>query len=842
LNFFSSRVYHFTGLCIILTFRENRRKGAIRYILKTLFLYKPTLYLVLLLFISDSVLSQNKISGKIVDSTQTPVAYIAVALLNGGDSSIVKGVNTDEKGNFEFRDLKKGNYQVRISAIGFNDHFSSSFVLDSLSVIEMPLIQLQSGGVDLKEVSVSVLRKPIEFKGGNIIVNIDGSPLAVGNSVYDLLSRLPGVQVQDDNISINGTQGVRVMIDERVQQLSGSQLVSLLKSIPGTAVDKIEILKIPPVKYDAGGGAGMINIITKKVKITGTSGSAYVNYSQGFYARSGAGFSLNHKGKKLALFSGFNINYNPTRYDNIFERHIPHDSIITHIYQVNYNKTVDTTFSYYIGGDWYLNKKNIVGFKFESGPGFTSATRQGTISLVNNDLGYDKLPYYSKTRINWEEYSSNLNFEHSFDTLGTKLKFVADQFNTKSHTRSLNDNRFMNLSDSTVIPDFIYTNKNDASVFVLSSKLDFETKFSKTLSFETGIKYSYQDMFSGFELRQRDPATGVFERDTVFTNEFAYNEQIEAGYMNFRKEVKKFSFGIGLRVENTEVRAESITKGTKFYRQFFGFFPLLSIDYNRSDKHNFSLSYNRRVERPNYNSYNPFRWFFSNILVSNQGNPYLRPQYNNMFNLSHSYKGAITNSLHYNFIENDIMGYSLQNDSAKQTIWTNTNFNRFQIFAYNLNTYFDLYKWWNLTFNAWVNYFDYDGQLNGSLYKAGSFNYGLWMSNQLSLPSDLKLEVSAFYLGPWLGAIYQSQPRGALNLGLRRTFYKGRWEASIGAYDIFNTLRVHNKVKFQDQDYFTRDIADTRRFNLGLTYNFGKIKVNQRERSAGEEERRRMGK
>lgn len=796
----------------------------------------------ILLFISKFIHSQNNIGGKVIDSTQSPVPYITVALLNAADSSIVKGVNTDEKGLFEITGIRKGNYIVKISAIGFKDYISDLSLTDSISRTEIPAIQLQNGGVDLNEVSVSVMRRPIEFKGGNIIVNIDGSPLAVGNSAYDLLSRLPGVQVQDDNISINGAQGVRVMIDERVQQLAGAQLIALLKSMPGSAIDKIEVLKIPPVKYDAGGGAGMINIITKKVKITGTSGSAYANYSQGFYSRAGAGFSLNHKGKTLSLFSGFNANYNPTRYDNTFERHIPHDSVITHIYQTNYNKTVDTIYSGYLGGDWYINKKNILGFKLEVDPGYTSATRQGTIALVNNDLGYDKLPYYSTTRINWEEYSANLNYEHSFDTSGTKLKFVTDHFNAKTHTRSLNDNRFEDNSGNSIIPAFVYANKNDARVFVISSKLDFEAKVKKLFSYQAGVKYSYQDMFSGFELRQQNPNTGLFERDTVFTNEFAYNEQIEAGYLNLNKEIKKFNFTLGLRVENTEVKAKSITKGTEYHRHYMGFFPVISIDYNRSDKHSFSLSYNRRVERPSYNSYNPFRWFFSNILVSNQGNPYLLPQYNNGFNLSHSYRGTITNSLHYSFLENSLMGYSIQNDSAKQTIWSTTNFNNFQIFTYSLNSYADLYKWWNLTFNLWLNYFDYNGQLNGSLYKVSNFNYGAWLSNQFILPADFKLEVSAFYLGPWLGGVYHTQPRGALNIGLKRSFLKGKWDVSISANDVLYTLPVQNKVKFQDQDYQTRDLADTRRFNIGVTYNFGKIKVDQRQRSAGEDEKRRMGK
>lgn len=795
----------------------------------------------LLCFISYCGLAQNQIKGRVSDSLNAPMPYITVALLQANDSSIVKGTNTNETGEFEFKNLKRGDYLVTADAIGYVKYLSEKFLLDSTQQIELPTIKLEPGSVNLKEVAITVQKKTIEFKGGNIIVNIDGSPMAVGNSVYDLLSRLPGVTVDNDVISINGNAGVKVMIDDRVQQMAGAQLINLLKSIQGSTIDKIEVLKVPSVKHDAAGGGGMINIKTKKIKITGFSGSVFLSASQGFFTNYGSGLSLNYKGKNISFFSGANIDQNTRRLDMVFERHVTNDTITTHLYQKNYNKTFERFYSYYIGSDWFINKKNILGFKVESNPGLTEVNRRGEIKLVNNDLGYDVLPYYSDTYTDWDDYNANLNFEHLFDTVGTKLKFVTDYTYNRGLYSGKNDNRFKDTDGNEVLPFFVFTNTNNNGLSLIASRLDFEKKFGKSVYIETGGKYSYNDMYSDFVLKRKNQTTGEYEVDSVFTNRFEYNEQISAAYFNLRKEWKKVNFSMGVRAENTAIDAKSITNGLVTKRSYLGFFPVVSVDYNRNESHAFSLSYNRRLERPNYNSFNPYRAFYSNILVSGRGNPYLLPQYNNSFNISHTYKSSLTNSLNYSYIENAIMGYSYQNDSTKQLIWETGNLKKVQNLAYNLHLYYEIRKWWTISFHTGVYVLMYDGQLNNLPYKVNSWSYGAWIHNQFMLPKDVRLEISGFCLGPWLGGIYNTQPRGALNIALKKSFFKDKLDISVSGNDILYTLSVYNKVNYQNQNYFTKDEPDTRRFNIGVSYNFGKYKVRRRDnKSASEEERNRI--
>ncbi len=796
---------------------------------------------VLIIFAAVQLQGQNSVKGRVADSTNAPVPYIAIALLNAADSSIYRGVNNDDNGVFEFTNIKKGNYKVKVACIGYKEFYTSAFSVDSATKLELPEIKLSSAGINLKEVSVSVQKKTIEFKGGNIIVYIDGSPLAIGNSAYDLLSRLPGVMVDNDNISISGNSGVKVMIDDRIQQLSGSQLIALLKSLQGSNIDKIEVLKIPPVKYDAAGGAGLINIKTKRVKITGFSGSVNGNVSQGFYTRFGSGTSLNYKGKKLAIFTGLNANQSPTRYNYTSERNVKHDTVNTHLYQVNANKTVEYIYSYYFGGDWFINKKNILGFKYEGSPGNSDVDRRGQIQLKNNDQGYDLLPYHSFTINKWNSNNANINFEHLLDTVGGKIKFAADYTNNNSSVDGHNENYFKDNNSNDVKPAFIYTNKNTAGISLLASKIDLEKKLSKVFSIETGVKYSYSDLYSDFELQRQNQITNVYETDTMFTNKFVYNEQIQAGYFNLMAEKNKLSYSLGVRAENTIIKAQSVTKGTIYNREYFGLFPLLSIDYNSSANHNFSFSYNRRLERPNYTSFNPYRAFFSNILVSGQGNPYLMPQYNNAFNLSHIYKGTITNAVNYNLIQNALTGYIYQNDSTKETIWKQGNLKYMHTFAYNFSTNIEITKKWRLVFNTSFHLMYYDGTLNNLPYKASGFSYGGWMNNQFSLPKDIKLEVSAFCYGPWLGGVSYTQTRGALHISLKKSFFNNKLDVYLSANDIFYTLNLYNKFKFQNLDFYTKETMDTRRYNFGLSYNFGKIKVQQRKNQSSEDEKRRIG-
>lgn len=188
--------------------------------------------------------SQNFIKGTITDSVKGPIAYCPMALLSARDSSQVKGNLADSAGSFIFENVKPGNYLIKFSSVGFRPATTSAFQVDSLSKIILPPQVLSAEGVSLNEVSVTVYKPAIEFKKGLVIMNVENDLLARGNTVLELLKRIPGVIIDaQNNITINGIGGARFLIDDRLQQMPAPQVVDMLSAMSADAVSKIELIK-----------------------------------------------------------------------------------------------------------------------------------------------------------------------------------------------------------------------------------------------------------------------------------------------------------------------------------------------------------------------------------------------------------------------------------------------------------------------------------------------------------------------------------------------------------------------------------------------------------------------
>jgi hypothetical protein len=765
-----------------------------------------------------------------------------VALLKKADSTIYRGALTDDKGFFEFANVKQGVYLLKVSTVGYKTTFSNDITVDSLSKIELPNIILQPEGVNLNEVSVTAVKKPMEFKNGNITVNIEGSPLAIGNSVYDLLMRLPGVVVSDGVISIQGKSGVRVLIDDKIQQLSGDQLIGVLKSMSASMIEKIEILKNPPVKYDAAGNAGMINIVTKKIKLTGLSGSVNLSNQQGFYDTKIGGITLNYKGKKFTFFSGANINNEFQNNINNQYRAVTYNGVTTTLNQHSREKDGGIVGSAFVGIDWYANDKNTIGVRVEDMPGSTNRVRVGANNISDNSLGYNQLAFTASVPNTWNIIYTNLNAEHLFDTLGTKLKFNADLYDPFVDVYGgFYQNNLNNANGTMVMPRNNFNNYNTLTFITLLTRLDFEKKLSKTFSLEAGAKTSFQNMQSVYTLQNQNDTTGQYITNPTFTNTFTYKEQIMAGYVNLQKQIKKFSLQAGLRAENTDIHTLSITNGIGYTRQYFNLFPTASVGYNKNDKHNFQLSFNRRIDRPDYNSFNPYRQFFGSLLAQGQGNPFLYPAYTNNYEISHNYKGIVGGSFSYSRTTNYIFGYQTQNDSTKQTLGKIANLKYAETYALSLFVQKDITKWWTLSLNATGFYFGFNGTVNEVNYtRSAPAAYG-YMSNMINLPKNFKVEISGLLLSPWLDAFGHYKSRGSLNFAVKKSFFDDKLNFSVGVNDLFFTLGVKNTAYVPNQVYQVSVTHDTRRLVTALTWSFGKIKVQQRDINNNDPDKKRIG-
>lgn len=779
--------------------------------------------------ICSSAFPQSSIFGSLKDSLQSPVEFCAVGLINAKDSAVVKGNLSDEKGNFSFKGVRAGDYFIKVNFPGYRETASPVFSYDSLTDKDLGSLILKSSGINLDEVNILNMKAPIEFKGGNITVNIDGSPLAIGNSLYDLLARLPGVSVDNDVISIQGKAGALVYMDDRRQQMAGAQLMNLLRSINASQVEKIEVINNPPAKYDAAGSSGIINIKTKKMKVIGFSGSMNGTYSQGFYENTNGGFSLNYKARKLTFFSSFNGNQGVKHTIATFDKEINYNGQTTFLNQRltedydNRNTVSD------MGLDWFAGKNTIIGAKMQVMKGYGNTISKARTEISDTSLGYRQLILDKSMPNDWMMFNYNLNSEHTFDTLGTKLKFSTDFYSPNYDSyKAKFQNIFLDSLNNPTAPASEFLNNNRLDIKLFFAKLDFEKKLSNTLRLEAGVKYNLQHITSDYRLRRKDVTSGEYAIDTAFTNTFNYLEKVSAGYFNLSKEIKKFSFQLGLRAEQTHIKTSDMNHPVLYTRNYLNFFPTISMDYNRSKNHIFSLGYNKRIGRPDYNNLNPYI-FFLDVLNYYQGNPYLKQAYVHNFNLNYAYKGSIFNSLSFSRYESAISGYTSQDDLTKLSTEHLTNLDYFQILRYTLFVRKELKKWWTVSFNFGTYYVGYSGQLNGQAYSLSAIPHYEWLNTTFILPHDLKLELITYYWGPWLGIATRYKARGAASAAIKKSFLKNAMTCSIGINDIFFTETFTSTADFQNQKWERFNSNDTRRLNISLSYNFGKVKAEKRD-------------
>ncbi|MBL7936956.1 MAG: TonB-dependent receptor family protein, partial [Bacteroidia bacterium] len=428
----------------------------------------------------------------------------------------------------------------------------------------------------------------------------------------------------------------------------------------------------------------------------------------------------------------------------------------------------------------------------------------------------------------WIYPEFNINAEHLFDTTGTALRFSAN-YNPFWDIYAGNfDNHFLDANSYDVATPSFFKTSNTLTFNNSNALLDFEKEFKKEFKIETGIKHSYQEMNSDYYLKHQNYTTGDYVTDTAYSNVFNYQQNISAIYLNLSKQYKKLSFQLGARGENTVINTISKSNGLGFNRQYFNVFPLASIDFKKSDLHAFSLSYNKRVNRPDYNLFNPFTTFLT-MVISHKGNAFLKPEYSHDFSFNYSYKTWMNHSVNFTRLVNAFMGYNTQNDSTKSYVSSATNLKWADIYSYNLYIQREVFKWWSVNLNATVFHVNANGMVNNLPY---SFSYVAFNPNlysRITLKKGYSIEVNAFYLTPFLEGIYNTKSRSSVNMTFMKTFLEEKLSVSLAFNDIFLGQIRSTNVNYQNIRMTGRQTFDTRRVNISINYNFGKLKVEQRQ-------------
>jgi iron complex outermembrane receptor protein len=325
---------------------------------------------------------------------------------------------------FVFVKVKAGSYFIKFNAVGYRPGTSDTFSIDSLSQISLPAQILGASAVNLKEISVAEYKPIIEFKKGTVIMNVENDILARGNTVLDLLKRLPGVVIDaQNNITINGASGARFLIDDRMQQMPAPQVMDMLAVMSADVVSKIELIKNPPARYDAAGTGGLINIVTKRAKVNGYNGSVGFGMSQGKRFRVGPNGSFNYKSKKISFFSNFSYGYWDGINERILERNIITNGNTETINSYGTDESFQRVFSGGGGIEYDITKTMLIGLYVNG-----SANNDLYLNNTSTEVGNSTFFNYNKTnstihdKYNTGSPNINLSLLQKIDTTGGQIK------------------------------------------------------------------------------------------------------------------------------------------------------------------------------------------------------------------------------------------------------------------------------------------------------------------------------------------------------------------------------------------------------------------------------------
>ena len=792
-------------------------------------------------------ISTGKISGKI-QSLNEGINGATINVLKAKDSSLVKMSVCDKAGIFEVDRLANGQYIIKVTAVGFLPFVSKPFTVsnENNSVTISP-IELSKTSKDLQAVRVTSTRPLIENKIDKLVVNVEAAISNAGSTALEVLEKSPGITVdRDGNISLKGKQGVIILLDGKQTYLSAADLATLLRNTPASQLDQIEIMSQPSAKYDASGNSGMINIKTKKNLQQGFNGSLSLSYTQGRYPKTNNSILLNSRKGKVNFFTSLGVSYNQNFFNIDLLRKIkssstsPTSSVFN---QTSFNYRHDQSNVLKAGVDFFASKKTTLG----AAAGFTYLNAAGrgesntdiyngsnvltSINAANTRFTYD-----------WHNYTANLNYRHIIDTAGREITADADYILYHKTNPGTTDNYTYDANKSLVGFPLLLRILTPSDITIYTAKADYVHPIKKVAKFEAGIKSSYVNTDNIADYTYYDHSTATWKVDSR-TNNFKYNENINAAYINASKQVNKWGYQFGLRLENTIAKGLQITNNQSFKRNYTQLFPTAYVSYAANKQNTLAASYGRRIDRPNYQDMNPFRYFLDRFSYR-EGNPNLTPQFTRNVELSHNYKGQLNTSLNYTrttdiiseiFIQDNsdsTLAYKKQNIATRRNIGLSINYNK----AIN--------KIWNLTFfaNVFNNYFN--GVINNAPLNISYTSFQLNTSSQFKFKKGWTTEFSGLYRYKNLDASSINEAVGMISLGVAKQVLNNKGTLRLNVRDPFYTMVFRGYTKFDNIDMNLKFRFDSRTVALAFTYRFGKNQNNipQRKRSnASQDEQNRAG-
>ena len=807
---------------------------------KTRLVFAAILFITRMLTL-QTTLAQDvfQIRGRVLDKEGRPVGYAKIVAYS---FSTHKSVSTmpNLNGDFFLKFSLKGNYHLNVSALGM-DSVALNFTINDINTIELPQIKLSDKPTQLKGIEVTATRPLIELKNNKLIYNVGTS--SSGFTAIELLKKVPGVLVDgNNNILLKGQSNVKIMLNNKLVQVSGDELTSLLMSKNSSDIDNIEVVSNPSAQYDAAGSGGIININFKRVKKNSFNTSISSTAEYGRTLKSNNSVSLNYQSGNFSLYSTLSaVNGSYWRLLTSDRTIKGIDKQTTYFKDTTNGKFTNDIYSFQLGSDYNITKNSTFGFSLNE-----SNTSGQLLNQTQTTIGVSPVIIDSILLSGYNQHFKHTT--HAYD-----IYYSLDDKKGHSITSSF-DYSLYNNSASAIQPNQYYRSygltplnsntvgiNNLTNIDIYAFQIDAQTQLLKG-KFSSGIKYS--DVLTKNNLNYFTLIGKSALQDFTLSNNFNYKENIKAFYLNYERSWKKISFQAGIRGEQTSSNGNLIPALKKMKpinntKNYFNVFPSATVNYKFDSMNTFSLNYGRRVDRPNYQTLNPFEIRISE-LVSQKGNPYLRPQFTDKLSLSYQHANSITASINYNYT-NSFINQFIDTSNTKKIIYTAINLGTTKTIFAELTQTAEINNVYSFSSYLYFSHYILKGSIRNSSISDALYSYIFYQEHNFKLPNSYLITLAGYINGPFYYGTFKNKTSWGVDFSVQKKVLHNKGAIVFNAVNLFNTMVIRSHLNFGGVVQNNIDRNENRLFRLSLTYRINSTKLSEQKHKVGiEDESKRL--
>jgi len=788
--------------------------------------YKLQIILILTLILFGTINAQNNnttqssIFGTIFDlNSSKPLEFTNIVLFNLPDSTQALGTVTNSSGIFELNNIPSGKYYLRISFIGYDNHFTEELQIKNNLTVDLGKIYLNPVSYGVSDIVVSGERAPISYEIDRKVINVSDNFAASSGTAVDILENVPSVTVDiEGNVSLRGSGNFTVLIDGRPSVLEASEA---LQQIPASSIENIEIITNPSAKYNPEGTAGIINIVMKKNHNLGISGIFELN--GGLNDKYGTEVITDYKSGSLN--ANFGASYNNRTFTGSQDtRNWTSDGSKTSYYNSMGNSNWGWEgFSIRGSISYDLGQKNIISL----GGRYGDRNRRNSAGLDYqqwNNINPIQSHYLnsSESKRGGDYYSIFANYIHPFEKKGHQV--TADFSYRSNNSSEENINRLIEFDR--IISGQITT--EDGPGNSLDMKIDYTLPLWQDTKFEAGYNGEIEFDNEKTSLSVYNTIDNFFEEQSQFNKNIDYRNNEIALYTMFSSKYNKLGYQIGFRTEYTGRSIELIGMNEKYSVYRWDYFPSVHASYEFIPGHQVMSSYTRRINRPRGWELEPFETWMDayNVRI---GNPALLPQFIDSYEMGYQTligKSVLSLEGYYRVTSNRIERV-LSVYSENVTLQSVQNVGKDYSLGTELFLNFDLLSDWNV--NLMGNLYDYriDGELNGVPFTRSSFNWSTRFNNTFKITNTTQLQFNISYNSPSVSSQGRREGFMFTNLAVKQELLDNMLTATLQVRDLFGTAKfefINESLDFYNYRYSQRESPVVM---LNLRFNINNYKNNR---------------